>query len=136
MKDLITGLQHIGIPVFSLEDSVQFYESLSFTSFHSKDIVREEGNIRVAFVELHGLVLELYEFEKEYLEDIKKRNDGHIDHIALNVTDIDAVYKIISEGTYKILDKEIQFIPFFDKGVRFFSILGPNNEKIEFNQRI
>ena len=35
-----------------------------------------------------------------------------------------------------MLDSEINSLPFFEKGVRFFTILGPNAEKIEFNQII
>ena len=32
------------------------------------------------------------------------------------------------------LQDEIHFLPFWDKGVRFFTIKGPNEEKIEFSQ--
>jgi len=136
MQSLITGLQHIGLPVLNLEESLHFYEGLSFKCIHKKTIQREEGIINVGFIELHNLIIELYEFEGNYLDTIRQRKDGHIDHIALNVTDIDAVYKKILEGNYTVLDKDIQFIPFFDQGVRFFTILGPNNEKIEFNQKL
>ena len=32
------------------------------------------------------------------------------------------------------MQDEIHFLPFWDNGVRFFTIKGPNEEKIEFSQ--
>ena len=63
---------------------------------------------------------------------------GAIDHIALNVTDVEKVYEaIVNDGSYTICDPEkgIQFLPFYN-GVKFFTILGPNGEKVEFNQKL
>lgn len=34
----------------------------------------------------------------------------------------------------RIDDTSVSFLPFFENGVRFFTIIGPNSEKIEFNQ--
>ena len=35
---------------------------------------------------------------------------------------------------YDTEDTAINFLPFFEKGVKFFTIIGPNREKVEFNQ--
>lgn len=59
---------------------------------------------------------------------------GAVDHIALNVTDIEEIYEIAKKRKYCILDDGIQFLPFWENGVRFFTIFGPNKEKIEFSQ--
>lgn len=59
---------------------------------------------------------------------------GAIDHIALGVTDIEAAWEFIKAAGYPVLDTEIRFLPFWDRGVRFFTILGPNKEKVEFSQ--
>ena len=60
---------------------------------------------------------------------------GAVDHIALNVTDIESVFAWINASeTYQSLDAEIQQLPFFERGVRFFRISGPNGETVEFNQ--
>lgn len=136
MNNLITGLQHIGIPVCNLEESIAFYKQLSFTCIHTKNIERSEGHIRVAFMKLNDLVIELYEFEGLYLHEIRSRQHGHVDHIALNVTDIEYAFKKFKVEGMHLLDEEIQSIPFFENGVRFFTIQGPNNEKIELNQRL
>ena len=39
----------------------------------------------------------------------------------------------IAGGAMKVYDK-LQELPFFERGVRFFVITGPNGERVEFNQ--
>ena len=34
------------------------------------------------------------------------------------------------------LEDAIQFLPFWENGVRFFNLLGPNGETVEFSQRL
>lgn len=125
-KSFFTGLQHIGIPTNTMEDTVKFYTNLGF------DIIFEgviaEGTIKVVFLKLHNLVIEAYE------NNMASMRNGAIDHIAINVNDIESVFEYIKREKYKLLNDEIQFLPFFDRGVRFFTIEGPNKEKIEFNQ--
>lgn len=135
LKEQFTGIQHIGIPAHNLEKSLKFYESLGFECIHKKSILRPEGPIDVVFVQVYNLIIELYEFTGEHLEEVLQRTNGHIDHIAINVLDVQKVYEELKRLDYQILDQEIQFIPFFEKGVRFFTLVGPNGEKLEFNQR-
>ena len=72
LSDSVTGLQHIGIPSADLQKSVDFYEALGFTTiYHTVN-----GDDHVAFLELGGLVLELYGNRSI------KRESGAIDHIA------------------------------------------------------
>ena len=59
---------------------------------------------------------------------------GALDHIALNVTDIDKVFQMAQEEGFSMLDTKIQFLPFWEHGVKFFTVLGPNKEKVEFSQ--
>ena len=61
---------------------------------------------------------------------------GSIDHIALDVTDIEAAYAEIGKLGYTVLEDGIQSLPFWAKGVRFFTIEGPNKEKVEFSQML
>lgn len=62
--------------------------------------------------------------------------DGAIDHIAIDVTDIEKCYEIANELRLDVLDDGIQFLPFWENGVKFFTVRGPNNEKVEFNQQL
>lgn len=136
IKELTTGLQHIGIPALNLDASIQFYESIGFELVHRKDIIHNETPVKAAFVSLHALVIELYELRGEDLREIEGRNDGYIDHFAINTTDVMTLHQFFMSNNYEVLDSEIQFIDFFDQGVKFFRIKGPNREVIEFNQKM
>ena len=117
IQDNITGLQHIGIPSCDVKRSIQWYvNTLGFICIEEK--ILADGT-QAAFVKKGNLVLELY------TRDEKDRTEGRADHFALN-----------EQADCTILDDEIQILPFFEKGVRFFTILGPSGEKIEFNQMI
>ena len=122
--EYVTGWQHIGIPVRNIAESERFYESLGFGQAYATTY---QGQ-KVRFMRLSGMTIELYE-EKE-----TAGHPGAIDHIAINVTDIEKVFETIRNGSYHLLDENIDYRPFWDKGVRFFTIAGPNGEKVEFNQ--
>ncbi len=115
-----TGIQHLGIPTTDFNATLSFYESLGFKTTWS--------NGEVAFLQLGTLVIETY------LADAAAMKNGAIDHVALNVKDIEAAWRDAQAAGYETEDTEINFLPFFEKGVRFFTILGPNREKVEFNQ--
>lgn len=61
---------------------------------------------------------------------------GAWDHIALNTDNIDEAYRAVREAGHRLAEGENGpvFLPYFEKGVRYFTIIGLNNEKIEFNQ--
>lgn len=125
-KKYITGLQHIGIPTNDIEKTKDFYELLGFQVVF--ETVNQKADEKVAFLKLDHAVIETYENKHAVLEN------GALDHIALNVTDIEEVYKLATEKGFSILEKGIQFLPFWERGVRFFTITGPNKEKVEFSQ--
>lgn len=128
LQNLVTGIQHIGIPTNDIEKTIAFYCSLGFEV--ALRTINESANEQVAFLRLKNLTIEAYENHSAVLRT------GAIDHIALDVLDIDAVFQEIKAGGYALLDKEIQFLPFWENGVKFFTIEGPNSEKIEFSQRL
>jgi hypothetical protein len=59
---------------------------------------------------------------------------GAIDHVTIDVTDIKAVFEHAKAHGYKLIDEDIVSLDFFDNGVKYFMIEGPNRERIEFNQ--
>lgn len=126
MKEYITGLQHVGIPTNNIDETTVFYKELGFeVAFQT---VNEQTDEKVVFLRLGNVTIETYENKQAVLKA------GAVDHVALNVTDIEAVYKAVEERGYCILDNGVSFLPFWEKGVRFFTILGPNKEKVEFSQ--
>ena len=124
MKDYATGIQHVGIPTKDMDATKKFYEDLGFEA--AFETVNDEA--RVCFLKMYNLVLEVYESEDA------AGKIGAIEHVAIDVTDIEQVYKEICDKNMNTLQDEIHFLPFWDNGVRFFTIKGPNEEKIEFSQ--
>ena len=57
-----------------------------------------------------------------------------IDHVALDVKDIEEIYQYINQAGLNTTQDSIHFLPFWENGVKFFTIEGPNKEKVEFSQ--
>ena len=131
MVDNILGIQHLGMPSPDLEKSEKWYsEILGFEKIEEKVV---QGRAHAIFMKKGNLVLEMYYTNEEEMEEVKQRKHGFIDHVALNVKDIDVMWDYMKKTDVEFLDKEIDYLPFF-KGVRFFTVLGPSGEKVEFNQ--
>lgn len=121
ISDYITGIQHLGLPTRDIQKTIEFYKGLGFNVEFSTD-----GG-EVAFLRLHDIVIETYQ------NDNAKMEYGAWDHIAINTVDIDSAYKAALESKYKIVEG-INFLPFWENGVKYFTIEGPNKEKVEINQ--
>lgn len=136
MPLLLTQIQHIGIPVLNLEKSVSFYQKLGFSSVMSATFPHENETGNVQMMQSGSIIIELYQFPATVLSSIANRQDGHIDHIAFEVNDIDEAFiSLKTEGFQTVEDAPI-FLPFWEKGCKFFHIIGPNGERLEFNQRL
>ena len=124
--NLLTGIQHVGIPTKDIKRTIEFYERLGF----NVALATQNGQQSVAFMQLKNLVMEFYE------GDASNVQNGAIDHFAIDVKDIDKVFALVKSFGVELLNQEVQALPFWEKGVRFFTIVGPNNEKIEFCERL
>ena len=120
--DISTGLQHVGIPTNDIAKTIAFYEALGFRIVHRKDNRGED----VAFRKTGDLVLETYQ------NHTAVGISGAIDHIALNVTDVEEARRIADKLKLDVIEEGQ--LPFWENGVRYFTVLGPNGEKVEFNQ--
>lgn len=131
----LQGLQHLGLPVTNLERSKDFYARLGFSEAMRTDIQPQSEVIRVAMMQHENFTIELYQLGQEDLQEIAKRADGHIDHVALIVLDIEQAYAEIKAAGLEILeDNAPVYLPFWEHGVKYFTVRGPDGEKIEFNQ--
>lgn len=124
MKEYLTGIQHIGIPTKNMDATLNFYTALGFESAFETT----NNGAKVRFLKLGNLVIEAYEADDAVMKG------GAIDHIAIDVTDVEAVYDKICKMEMNNLEDQIQFLPFWENGVRFFKIKGPNEEILEFSQ--
>lgn len=131
----INRIQHIGIPVSNIEISETFYSKLGFHNLMAStfEIDSEKGG-KVAMMERNSIIIELYQLPESKISEIKNRKDGHIDHLAFDVDDIELTYKTLEENGFHILETEPVFLNFWNKGCKYFNILGPDRERLEFNQ--
>ena len=135
LENNINGIQHLGIPVTNLERSKAFYAAFGFTVVMEKEFLSEGETVRAAMVKKDDLTIELYQLPEAECREITRRGDGHIDHIALNVLDIEQAYADIQKSGFEILETNAPvFLPFWANGVKFFTVRGPDGEKVEFNQ--
>lgn len=134
MEVTLNGFQHLGIPVTDLVRSIAFYRRLGFEPvMHSAfDMNGDKGNM--AMVQRADMVIELYQFPPAELAEIKTRKDGHIDHMAFDVSDIETTFEWMSREGFAPIEKAPVFLPFWKNGCRFFNIAGPDGERLEFNQ--
>jgi lactoylglutathione lyase len=92
------------------------------------------GAIHVAMMKRDNVIVELYQLVGKELEELRSRSDGHIDHIAFDVKDIEKAFGELRVAGFETIEEEPVFLDFWDKGCKYFAIRGPNGEKLEFNQ--
>ena len=90
LRKQLNGIQHVGIPTNDIETTVEFYRRLGFEV--ALQTVNAEANEKVAFLKLNNLVIETYENKAAKMES------GAIDHVAIDVKDIEKVYELINHA--------------------------------------
>lgn len=138
LQDNFNGLQHLGLPVSNLKASMEFYESLGFKRVMSShvDVPAENDTILVAMMEQKGVIIELYQVTKNEMLELKSRKDGHVDHIAFDVNDIEKAFNELKAAGFTMVEEKPLFLNFWEKGCKYFAIRGLDGEKLEFNQII
>ena len=124
LKRYSKGIQHIGIPTKRMDETVEFYKSLGLEIVYNTIY----SDKRVAFLKIGSLVLEIYEDEEV------PGNIGAINHIAIDVYDIEETFSYIQKCNLNKNNDKIHFLPFWKNGIQYFTIVGPNEELIEFCQ--
>ncbi len=130
----INRLQHIGLPVTDLKASAAFYCRLGFSSAMSSGFDYKGGRGSVLMMRRDEIVIELYQMPEAELQEIRTRKDGRIDHIAFDVDDIDETFGELKAAEFFVIEEGPVFLPFWEHGCKYFNILGPDGERLEFNQ--
>ena len=87
------GWSHLGIPVTDIHRSVDFYHQFGFKTIMEAGVPVGDGReVKITIVEKGGLSLEFSQLLDEALPEIRSRSDGHVDHIAMYVKDIEAAF--------------------------------------------
>ncbi len=124
----IVGVAHVGLPTNDLNKTIEFYKSLGFELI--METFNEKAKEKVAFLQINNYCIETFENGQAAM------CDGAYQHVALDVEDIETMYTKICENGYQVITDGIEELPFWDNGVKFFMIKGPNEERIEFCQKL
>lgn len=103
----VEKIEHIGIAVRSVENSVPIYRDLLGLEYLGEEVVEREG-VRAAFFAIGDTRLELLEPINEtgaIARFLEKRGEG-IHHIAVRVTDIDAARAHAEKLNIRLLSEE------------------------------
>lgn len=130
----INHIQHIGIPVSDLKRSEAFYHRLGFENVMAAGFDYKGSKGNMAMVQRGDMIIELYQMPEPELNEIRNRKDGHIDHIAFDVPDIDKAFAELKYASFTIVEETPIFLPFWKNGCKYFNITGPDGERLEFNQ--
>jgi len=134
MNFKLNHIQHIGIPVTDLKVSEAFYERLGFKNVMASTFEHNGGKGLVAMLKSNGMIVELYQMPEAELKEIRERKNGHIDHIAFDVDDIDVTFNELRQASFNVQEEAPVFLAFWKNGCRYFNITGPDGERLEFNQ--
>jgi catechol 2,3-dioxygenase-like lactoylglutathione lyase family enzyme len=130
----LNRIQHIGLPVTNLKASEAFYRKLGFANAMSSPFDYNGGQGSVAMMRRGEMTIELYQMPEAQLVEIRTRKDGHIDHIAFDVDNIEEALAALKQAAFTVVEDTPVFLPFWNKGCKYFFILGPDGERLEFNQ--
>jgi catechol 2,3-dioxygenase-like lactoylglutathione lyase family enzyme len=130
----INSIQHIGVPVTNIETSQQFYSRLGFSNVMQAPFTDNGATGTCVMMQRGTIIMELYQLPEASLAEIRSRSNGHVDHVAFDVDDIDITFKTIKEAGFNVLEPEPVFLQFWKNGCKYFNITGPDGERLEFNQ--
>jgi methylmalonyl-CoA/ethylmalonyl-CoA epimerase len=100
-------LEHIGIAVKSISDSIPLFESLLNTKCYKEELVESEA-VRTAFFAVGDLKIELLESadpEGVITRFISKKGEG-IHHLAFSVSDLTYEMKRLKAAGFKLLNED------------------------------
>jgi len=106
----VTKLDHIGIAVKSIDDSLAFYRDILGINATGTETIADQ-KVRVAFLPLGDTELELLEStspDGPVAQFIEKRGEG-IQHIALRVENIEEALRELKEKDFKLIDMQPRY---------------------------
>jgi len=131
---LIRHLQHVGIPVTDLQKSKSFYGSLGFEAVMTAGFKFNDQPGECVMMKKDQITLELYRMPQQELSEIRSRGNGHIDHLAFDVSNIWEAFRTLKDEGFAVIEQEPVFLQFWKYGCLYFNITGPDGERLEFNQ--
>lgn len=122
-------MAHIGLATNNVIEEVRWYQEV--LGFQKTGEFETPSGERVFFLKGNGFVYEMYQPSNP----VPKEREGKIDHIALESVDIECDYHECVKQGYRITTNGIEEISsFWENGIRYFKIISPTGEEIEFCQ--
>ena len=97
----INSLQHIGIPVTNIKISEAFYERLGFNNVMQSPFLNNGETGTCIMMQRDAMIIEIYQMPEAQLADIRSRKNGHIDHIAFDISDVDATFALLKKRRFQ-----------------------------------
>jgi lactoylglutathione lyase len=123
----VVGLHHAGIVVADLERSIAFYADVFGLEVAER---LDFGGERLAFLAVGAGRLELIEPARDASGE---RRTGVVDHVALDVQDLDGLLAHLARHRVTLIDREPVDVPGLNARILF--CLGPDSERIELFER-
>ncbi len=133
---MIEKIDHIGIAVKNLDETLRFYEDVLGIKCTSQEVV-EEQKVKVAFLPLGDSELELLESTTEdgpIAKFIEKKGEG-IQHIAFKVDNIEEALEELKAKGVRLIDEK----PRYGAGGARIAFLHPKSTSgvlIEISERL
>ena len=127
----VIGLAHIGVFVKDIEVSKKFYtEVLGLELINECVFVDDTNTFTIAFVQKGTLIIELVMMK--YQRELK---DGVVDHVAMQVDDLEGMIKKLAAQGIEFESKEaISHPTMLGNGAKWIFFRGPDNEHLEISQ--
>jgi methylmalonyl-CoA/ethylmalonyl-CoA epimerase len=101
---MIKRIEHLGIAVENIEESIAVYEALLGRACYKEEAVESEG-VRTAFIMVGESKIELLEAtnEESAIAKFLKKNREGFHHVAFEVDDIDAELIRLNKEGFKLI---------------------------------
>lgn len=103
----LTHIEHIGIAVKNLDESIKFYENVFGLKCYAVEEIKDQ-KVKTAFFQIGETKIELLESTEpdgQISKFIEKKGEG-IHHIAFKTEDIDSSLKELKEKDVKLIDEQ------------------------------
>ena len=101
---MIKKIEHLGIAVRSIEETISTFETLFSSECYKEEIVESEG-VRTAFIRVGESKIELLEAtnEESAIAKFLSKSRGGFHHVAFEVENIDSELQRLSEEGFQLI---------------------------------
>ncbi len=128
MKKFVKGFHHYGLPTRNMDATVEFYRKLGAEIVFETTVTEAGRPCRVVHLKVADLYVEAYE------RDEIAGFPGAIDHIAVSTDDIEGAFQEARRLGLTFLREEIGVSDYWPGTGRWFHLIGPSGERVEFAQ--